>query len=243
MKKLWIYFFVIFITLPSHQTRPSTNLLFIIWNVGQGSWNTLVTSGECIHLDMGGQKPPWRLVRQLCSHRKNQIFISHGDKDHMKFIKLFFKRFSRSCLHRIPEETSYFYKISLKKLPSCTKKTKFVKKIWSPKYDFKKTKNDLSAVYIIKKKILFSGDSPIAEEKQWAYLLPFSLKVLILGHHGSYTSNGVSLLSKLSQISLSVASARKKTYGHPHSKVKKRLQKHKIPLLETQIWGHIILEL
>ena len=94
-------------------------------------------------------------------------------------------------------------------------------------------------------KVLLPGDSGRAEEKFWIRELRGieSAKILILGHHGSQTATSKVLLEKLRSIRMAIASARFARYGHPHAKVEKSLQKKRVPLLRTEDWGTIRLEL
>ncbi|MBK7961611.1 MAG: hypothetical protein IPK04_10715 [Bdellovibrionales bacterium] len=84
-------------------------------------------------------------------------------------------------------------------------------------------------------------------EKIWAANLTNletkQIKVLILGHHGSKTSTSEALLQRLPRLKFAIATARESRYGHPHFVVLNRLRQHRIPILRTEDWGHIGLEL
>jgi len=111
-------------------------------------------------------------------------------------------------------------------------------------------RNLLSRVYLIrgfKRSILIPGDSPAPAEKIWLpQLLPIlngqPIEVLILGHHGSYTSTSEDLLQKLSP-KVGIASARKRRYGHPHKIIEKRLRDYEASILSTEFWGTFIFQL
>jgi competence protein ComEC len=65
---------------------------FIIWNIGQGSWSTVVEPNYCIHFDLGGEHPPDKEKLFLACGGKQQIIIlSHYDRDHTNFLFWYYK--------------------------------------------------------------------------------------------------------------------------------------------------------
>ncbi len=213
---------------------------FIVWNVGQGLWSTLVEPSKCLHFDMGGEYMPLKPVQELCYEKQNIIFLSHEDWDHIGFVKKVARTLPKTCL--VPPHTTKksFTKSLVKSLLPCPE-IPLVQKI---DLNFYKTTNDSSRI-IETENILLPGDSTACMEKKWCYLLKGidRVRVLVLGHHGSQTSTSQHLLDKLSHLKLSIASAREQRYGHPHAIVRKRLKKNGIPLLRTEDWGHIRIQL
>lgn len=208
----------------------------MIWNVGQGSWATLIEKDSCLHIDMGGERAPYSLILKRCEKRKNKILLTHLDNDHINKIKSFKLNVQHLCLfpHNFIElKTKKYW---LNKIEPCKGTHSSVKVIHRPYLS--KNKNQSSIVYVVKNKILISGDSPSSEEKKWSKKVPKSVSILVLGHHGSITSTSKKLL-KESSFDLAVASARRKRFGHPHKKIEERLKKFKVPLIVTQEWGHI----
>jgi competence protein ComEC len=205
---------------------------FIIWNVGQGSWSTFVDQEYCLHFDMGGELSPQPKVLHLCKNRSNQFYLSHEDRDHMNFVSQFSQRVQNFCIY-YPNEIK---KKSLKKITPCQEPHPYVELIFKglPSGDA----NDQSAVYLLLGQVLIPGDAPMSAERLFQRQVPHNLYLLILGHHGSKTSSSAQLLRQ-AQPSMSVSSARKKRYGHPHWKVTARLKRHQIPLLRTESLGHI----
>ena len=241
--------FLALITLASHQIATHEGPLFVVWNVGQGSWNTLVLMKECLHFDMGGERAPWKEIENLCSRKQNKIYLSHMDKDHVVFLKPFFRKFTSACLQNIPFVIPRRYQYFIHKVKKCSKGSHpLVKILWKPQkkssQPLKKPKqNALSWIFdIYHGRILFPGDSTSKQEKLWGHQAR-KASYFILGHHGSLTSNSEYLMTQLRSCTLAIVSARKKVYGHPHKKVVSRLQKHKLPLLETEKWGHIKIQL
>ena len=108
----------------------------------------------------------------------------------------------------------------------------------------KKNPNELSKVFTWNKKVLLPGDSLAKNELYWSKkLAKMKIEVLILGHHGSATSTSNRLLKKLPLLRLAIASARKNRFGHPHPDVYNRLTRKGVPLISTEKWGNIIIEL
>jgi competence protein ComEC len=103
--------------------------------------------------------------------------------------------------------------------------------------------NDLSEVFTVAKQILIPGDSPASQEIKWDIALPSTLRILILGHHGSRTSTSDHLLSRLPNVRLAIASARIRKYGHPHAETIARTRHHGVALIKTESWGNIWIEL
>jgi competence protein ComEC len=208
----------------------------IIWNVGQGSWATLVKPDECLHMDMGGEYNQTAKVLKFCRGKTNKLFLSHADWDHYSFAKfspLFDCRLNQ--LRPIDEmNLSFFTAKKVCMAPDHENLFPQGKNINT------KIKNKTSQVAWIKRfKMLIPGDAPSAQEKLWNYSKIWDARILILGHHGSKTSSSEFLLTQLGHLKLAIASARKLKYGHPHQIIINRLKNHSIPLLTTQDWGSI----
>lgn len=218
----------------------------IIWDVGQGQWVSFSENLFCLHMDMGGERMDWLSLRKECGRKRNYLFLTHGDWDHVNFIKKARTHLKKLCLFGRPLE-----KISSKKekmlgmIPVCEpRKFPFLKKVLPPSSRRKKlSSNDLSVIYVLFRKFLNPGDSTRRQEKNWVKKIPSSVIWLLLGHHGSQTSTSPFLLKKLPQIQQAFVSSRKRRYGHPHKKVLFYLKKQKIPLLETDVWGNLRISL
>lgn len=103
--------------------------------------------------------------------------------------------------------------------------------------------NESSRIYI-SDRIVFPGDAGARTERRvsGAYVLE-NARILVLGHHGSRTSTSEEWLGKLKRIRLSIASARRKRYGHPHPVVIDRMRKRGIPVVITEDWGNVRVKL
>ncbi len=246
--KLLFYFLIIFqfLTLPA-RAQISTQQ-FIVWNVGQGQWTTLIEDSVCIHFDMGGEKNVISSVEPLCRFKTNIIHLSHWDWDHLSFAVNYFKKLPNSCLWQKPlGKTSEKRQQTFEKINLCPKllRGKFnkidFKNIFSPSANLKHTNDRSLILTAVSSHILIPGDSPTKQEAIWAKQNNQLNNIygLVLGHHGSRTSTSNFLLLHLPHLKWAVASARKEKYGHPHIEVINRLKEHKIPLLKTEDWGNI----
>ncbi len=232
---------------------------FIIWNVGQGLWTTLVVADSCYHFDAGGERAPWRLIVHRCKDRKNFFSFSHWDWDHINFATLASRRLSSACILNPPRGPSSQHKQEmLKALPLCAENEiashlplEEIDRISQPDRIQSSTRikrlapNDLSRVFDVAADILAPGDSTAREEKVWAQRLGFkarTIHLLVLGHHGSRTSTSQLLLRRLTDLRQAVASARKVRYGHPHSEVVTRLKSAGVALISTEEWGSVEFE-
>jgi competence protein ComEC len=223
------------------QHQPLLNKHLIVWNVGQGQWVTYISNDQCTHFDMGGEKYP-RAVEKICKNKTNLVYLSHADWDHISFITRFQRNNTKLCLaNTLREKIHGRRKLFLEKLPKC-KSINFVpEEISFPSSKLKRA-NDLSQIFHINS-VLIPGDSTKSAEKLWAEKISSDIKILIAGHHGSKTSTGDFLLQNLPKLKQSIASSRKAKYGHPHLEVRMRLKAKKIPLLSTEEWGNIVIDL
>lgn len=220
-----------------HPSMGLTSDHLIVWNVGQGLWVTYIEHNTCHHFDSGGEISPIQKVIELCADRNNQHYLSHYDWDHMGFVASLKNRL-RLC--RVGEP--YFDRRKKRKrayleLPPCPEKLD--SKIYELHITEGKKPNDNSRVFRLRGQILLPGDSPISKEKHWSKQISMPIHVLLLGHHGSKTSTGQDLLSRLAKNSTTIASARKARYGHPHHDVEAKIKKQGHALLRTEDWGNI----
>lgn len=227
-----VWMWVIFISIHSHAGE------LVVWNVGQGSWATIVTAEECSHFDMGGELAPWIKIRATCEGRRNAVRFSHWDWDHVSYtVKA--ARWLDMCLAARPggkpPRGRERILVSLKK---CSADEIPVRE-HTPALLKSTSANASSRVYS-SESALFTGDATRSEEKHLRQL-GFE-RVLILPHHGSKTSTSDFLLDRV-RPKMAIASARRKKYGHPHAIVAARLKSRGIALLLTEEWGSIRIQL
>ncbi len=214
---------------------------FVIWNVGQGSWSTEITERACIHYDIGGENFPRSSLLDSCKKKSNIIALSHLDWDHVSFLKKSRQVFRDSCLVMQtddPRTQKFFSKFSQLKICDLN----FWQAYLSLTLDNPKDRrpNFTSDVYFSNQhSVLLPGDLPGTLEKRIPESSLRRTKILVLAHHGSATSTTKKMLMKMSNLQMTVASARFAKYRHPHIKTKALLGALRIPLLRTEDWGHI----
>jgi competence protein ComEC len=212
---------------------------FVVWNVGQGLWTTAVTDQACWHFDMGGERGPWTKIMLRCRGRENKVHLSHWDSDHINFVSRGRNLLPNLCRLNWPAlEASQKKKAHMKRVPVCSQPIPF--QTWSPLAA--RTTNEASAVAKWHQ-VLIPGDSNKGAEKFWIDQLSgiAATRVLVLGHHGSRTSTSRELLKRMPNLAITVASARRARYGHPHREVLDLLQKFGVPVLSTEDWGNIFI--
>lgn len=98
--------------------------------------------------------------------------------------------------------------------------------------------NARSLVFVLEwrnRRILFTGDAPIAEESRWE---AERVDILKVGHHGSASSTGEELLERF-RPRLAVIGVGPNVYGHPTPAVLERLRRHKVAVRRTDLEGAI----
>jgi competence protein ComEC len=219
----------------------------IVWNVGQGQWITIIEKNECWHFDLGGESSALTAVNDACGQRFHRIYITHWDWDHVRYLVPFLKiNQTRTCITAPPQRPNYdFQKKILSQTAFCPKDLRIFEIYRNHKVAVKKRdRNKFGSVfYLTPWRILISGDSPSTMEKKWMGNLSSMPKYFILGHHGSSTSNSLQLINNLDPRAIAIASARMQKYGHPHKKIRQRLKMAEVPLLTTEIFGHIRVQL
>lgn len=234
-----ILFTLLFILLPTRFGIEVKEQL-IVWNVGQGQWVSFIHQNECLHFDVGGETAPLAKIKGLCSEKNNVIFLSHDDFDHIKYAHWIKKQLA-PCWSQENARELFFSRLKAK-WATCSEKNNLVREIYRPSKK-SQDKNAQSFVFSIGS-VLIPGDAPKSSELKWRKNEELRhIKILILGHHGSRTSTSEELLKSLPQLNMSIASARYKKYRHPHAETQWRLKKNKTPILLTEDWGSISIEI
>ena len=182
---------------PAH-IASSNHFSFIVWNVGQGLWTTLVDDSRCYHFDMGGERAPWPAILRLCRDKENILSFSHWDWDHIRFARDAGLKFPKICVLNPPageppeKRKGFFDQIKhcaqpnieqgdtgrdtqsfTRAFPGAFSRPSIRELVSDPPPDrfqkyAKKTANEVSRVFVIEKTILAPGDSPQKAEKYWA---------------------------------------------------------------------------
>jgi len=88
---------------------------------------------------------------------------------------------------------------------------------------------------------LFTGDLEVPEEKRVLALYPnLKIDILKVGHHGSKTASSEAFLETLDPKLAIISVGAHNRYGHPNSKVLKRLKLLSIPTFRTDQSGAIV---
>lgn len=230
--------------------EPETRPHWVVWNVGQGLMVTRIENGECRHFDMGGERAPWARVMASCRTRRNFVWLSHWDSDHIGFVGRARYFLPNICREELPAGTTKPKKRAMvERVPVCKEPLPSFFAAWrpdlSPALSLKKStlaSNDNSSV-VLGREMLLPGDSSRKMEKIWLRELRGleNVRFLALGHHGSRTSTSPNLLKALPQLRLALASARRRRYGHPHPETVELLRQFKVPVLSTEDWGNIVI--
>lgn len=252
---LWLVASALFTFLLPQPIAPERRALpaeFIVWNVGQGLWTTLVADDHCVHFDAGGERAPWKAISSSCRQSENVLNFSHWDFDHINFIPRLMRKFRSVCLRTAPGGEPTPRKMRLFNfLERCPTVESFETRLIQGEFQGQGA-NARSHVFLTSAspassrtaKILIPGDSPSREEKKWVrMLLDQTVWLFILGHHGSRTSTSETLVRRLPFVHMAVASSRMAKYGHPHPNVVRRLKLHGIALLKTEDWGSLRFEI
>lgn len=243
MKKKALFLFILIIILlsPVNISHQQPKKLLIIWNVGQGQWITIIEREQCVHFDMGGEFFTIRPFNQYCKGKENHLYLSHWDWDHINGLQ----RVKNFCIGARPNgpAPSKHKSHLISNLHKCTR-TPHIAQIL-PESPTAKSQNKLSSVFIYDTKVLTSGDSPISEEKKWIHKIKNigNIKYFILGHHGSKTSTSPETIQEMKNLKMAFVSARWARYHHPHPQVEAILKYYRVPLLKTEVWGSMALEI
>lgn len=237
------FFFILLCFSPSRVGQLLPSPVLVIWNVGQGQWVSAIENEHCLHFDAGGEQAEFKILKKLCAQKQNYFYLSHWDFDHLGFLSLIPRYLTDSCLQAKPRGQGSSAKTKiLRRFADCPRPLDSTHEIRTR--NLTASSNASSRVQVYSQQILIPGDSPITEENYWATSSALnSIKILILGHHGSRTSTGPLLISHLPRLKLAIASSRYARYGHPHAETILRLQKNKTPVITTEDWGHIGIEL
>ena len=217
----------------------------VVWDVGQGQMVTWVHPQACLHFDMGGEDFPWQVGR-LCRQKRNLLYLTHADHDHINFVSRFQKKVADLCLAQAPLllNRSWQWRY-LSSLQPCSpqEKTFLQPQRLKPTPSRQERRlgslNTWSWVFVLPPSVLIAGDSPKKMERSWAPRLPNPTKIrtLVAGHHGSNTSTSHELLRELPSLETVIISARKRRYGHPHPEVMERLRRSGAQIFLTEIDG------
>lgn len=103
-----LYVLILLMGTPVRISSPVQNRI-VFWNVGQGSWTTLITDQMCLHVDAGG-KP--RRLNSSCQSLPNYVWLTHYDWDHINQAQKILLAAPMTCLMQAPPRELKLFKKS-----------------------------------------------------------------------------------------------------------------------------------
>ena len=234
------FFIILILGAMKLDSEPRREL--IVWNVGQGQWVTIVDLGTCWHFDTGGERAPWASLARTCRDLDNRVTYSHWDSDHVGFANRLSGALPGTCPAGGARRTRARAKEKSARATSRLRGPAAVRKLARCR---RPRRQRAQPGELVPARRLIPGDATRAEEKRYvdAFTKLATTRWLVLAHHGSRTSTSTHLLDAMPDLRGAIASARVKRYGHPHAEVRRDLRTHHVPLLSTEDWGNIHVEL
>lgn len=230
-------------------------------NVGQGDLSFLSTAKNCLFFDAGGDAfkiglKAKSLLQKECSHKKNTLFLSHFDRDHIiktfdliRIISIqhiyvpYFEpksELARKLLQYIKRVPSLA--LSDLRAPQTVSTEEYKIRCLAPlKASAKNPENNNSLVLeltVLNRKFLITGDAPVKPQ-----LLSEPVEVLKVSHHGSRHNSSKEIMRKARPLLCIVSVGAKNKYGHPHIETLEILNKGACAVLRTDRLGTIEIDL
>ena len=229
-----------------------------VLDVGQGQCILLQSEGKTYLVDCGGDSDTWAAdiaAKRLLSqgiHHLDGVILTHYDRDHAAGVSYLLSRVSAEIIYLpncvdadgtvatieashsgdtfiVSEDTCInFGKAKISLIPSRTKLSD----------------NESGVCVLFQTEncdILITGDRSIAGERELMryFELP-QLELLIVGHHGSKNSTGLSLLEKTSPQIAIISVGEDNSFGHPAQETLQRLLEAGCEIYRTDRDGTII---
>ncbi|MDO5713589.1 MAG: DNA internalization-related competence protein ComEC/Rec2 [Tissierellia bacterium] len=248
---------LVFASIWSHQIwkdylTPKVDFIY----VGQGDSTLIRTKGLDLLFDTGGShmegyRPGKKYTLPYLQGKGIQsldgVFLSHFDADHVDGLFDIMEKIEvkKVFVSHIPKEHPLIQYLSQNNIP--IKKLKKGDRIEIPfgeinvistGLEHTNEENDRSLVLDLVLKdfhLLFPGDAEEPLEKE--LVIPHSIDIYHVSHHGSKTSSTPSFLNQLSAKVGVISCGKNNEYGHPHKEVLERLHNAGISILRTDIMG------
>lgn len=169
------------------------------------------------------------------------IFVSHDDNDHAGGVSALLKAYPQARLI-LSGRSRYTGRIAEPCLAG--RKWQFgaisIQAVYPEHLAVRATNRDscVLKVEIGQHRLVFTGDSEIAQERHYAAQIG-KVDFLQIGHHGSRTSTSQTLLAQLQPQYALISAGRWNPWHHPHPSVTTRLQAHSIQVFNTAQHGMI----
>lgn len=243
----------------SHPVLPPETLEVHVLDVGQGL-SVFIRSGDCCLLyDGGGETASSFVVSYLQRHGVellDYVVASHYDSDHLSGIVGAVNAFPTGILIApdyeadTPVYDSFLAAVEERQLQVTRPVPGTVYplgdgsfEILAPQGTEYGDENDNSVVVKVsigEQSLLLTGDASRGSEQEMLTLgnTPDS-DVLLIGHHGSFSSTQEDFLEMVSPDYTIVSCGLGNDYGHPAQRVTELLSEHQIPLYRTDVQGTI----
>lgn len=238
---------------------PSDTLQVHVLDVGNGL-SVLVTAGEeALLYDGGGRDTSSFVVAYLKEQgirELNYCIASHYDADHLYGIVGALNAFETDILlapNYNSDTKTYqsFLRMVQEKDLTVTAPAPgqtfplgdAVVEVLAPLGADYEDENDYSIVIKIsmgERSLLLTGDATSVSEKELLEAdTDLSADVLVIGHHGSYSSTGNDFFSAVSPSFAVISCGLENDYGHPHKRVMQLLEASAVPIYRTDLQGTI----
>ena len=221
--------------IPWHKELPKGQAEVAVLDVGQGLAVIVSTRHHRLVYDTGRKGMGERVVSPALHYFSNKtpdiIAVSHPDIDHRGGLAILHLRYPKAKLVGIG---------------NCQGQWKWdgVDFRWLVLSELKG--NNLSCVLQIKTAkdgMLLTGDIEKKAEKQLMRNHDLSAEWLLSPHHGSKTSSHDGFLQAVKPHSVVISAGHRSRYGHPHSVVLERYDRHALKIYNTACSGTIIIRL
>ena len=238
---------------------PSDTLQVHVLDVGNGL-SVLVTAGEeALLYDGGGRDTSSFVVAYLKEQgirELNYCIASHYDADHLYGIVGALNAFETDILlapNYNSDTKTYqsFLRMVQEKNLTVTAPAPgqtfplgdAVVEVLAPLGTDYEDDNDYSIVIKIsmgERSLLLTGDATSVSEKELLEAdTDLSADVLVIGHHGCYSSTGNDFFSAVSPSFAVISCGLENDYGHPHKRVMQLLEASAVPIYRTDLQGTI----
>jgi beta-lactamase superfamily II metal-dependent hydrolase len=235
-----------------------SNLTIKFIDVGQGDSEYIISpTGKTMLIDAGESDEVNKVTHEITTNHIDVVVATHPHSDHIGGMQtiLYSYTIGEFIDSGYPHTTKTYAlmldAIEKKNIPFSTVKNgdyidfdPYVNvSVLNPQPKFFNDINDNSIVLFMRYKnvsILFTGDAELNSETMYAKKLTH-VNILKVGHHGSSTSTGSYLISKIhSNISI-ISVGKDNSYNHPSLSTIQRLEKDNSAVYRTDISGNIII--
>lgn len=230
-------------------------------DVGQGDSVFIeLPDGKTMLID-AGEKEQGEIVeayiRKLGYRNLDYVIATHPHTDHIGGMKKILQSFSvgKVCMPDVSAGTSTYINLAEyildKGIPVCKAEAgvkliaeeTYTAEFLGPARIIEEDLNNDSAVLLLTfgdKRFLFMGDAGTEEEKTLGRLP--ECDVLKVGHHGSRTSTGETLLLETKPDFAIISCGEGNDYGHPHKETMEKLRAAGTNVFRTDVSGTIVVE-